>query len=242
MVRARTPIGRERQQAGPSGEDVRAAKQRIYEQFARIGKALASPVRLELLDLLVQGERSVEALATANQLSLANASQHLQVLASARLVESRRDGHHVLYRLADGSVETLWQTLRSTAEQRLAELESVARDYLINRDQFEPIDRAELIRRMDDGTVTLIDVRPAEEFAQGHLPGAISVPLEEVEAWAKAAPKRRQVVAYYRGPYCVWALQAIELLAAHGIRAERLADGVGEWRVAGLPIETRPAQ
>lgn len=214
------------------------AKQRIYEQFARIGKALGSPARLELLDLLVQGERSVDALATATELSIANTSQHLQVLAGARLVESRREAQRVLYRLADPSVEVLWQTLRLTAERRLAELDAVAREYLVHRDELEPIDRGELTKRMRAGTVTLIDVRPVEEFAQGHLPGAVSVPLEEVKSWAKRAPKRKQVVAYCRGPYCVWALEAVELLADQGIRAARLEEGVGEWRAAGLPIET----
>ena len=214
-----------------------AAKQRIYEQFARIGKALASPARLELLDLLVQGERSVDALAAAAELSIANTSQHLQVLAGARLVESRRDAQRVLYRLADPSVEALWQTLRRTAEHRLAELDAVARAYLVHRDELEPIDRGELTRRMRAGTVTLIDVRPVDEFAQGHLPGAVSVPLAEVKAWAKRAPKRRQVVAYCRGPYCVWALEAVARLAGQGLRAARLEDGVGEWRAAGLPIE-----
>jgi len=214
------------------------AKQRIYEQFARIGKALASPGRLELLDLLVQGERAVDALAAGTEMSIANASQHLQVLAGARLVESRREAQRVLYRLADPSVEALWQTLRLTGERRLAELDAVAREYLVHRDELEPIGRGELTKRMRAGTVTLIDVRPVEEFSQGHLPGAVSVPLDELRSWAKRAPKRKQVVAYCRGPYCVWALEAVELLADHGISAARLEEGVGEWRAAGLPIET----
>lgn len=192
--------------------------------------------------MLVQGERSVEALATEAQLSAANASQHLQVLARARLIESRRDGQRVLYRIADLSVEALWQTVRHTAERRLAELESVTLDYLRDRDGFEPIDRTELIRRMDEGTVTLLDVRPTEEFAQGHLPGAISVPLGQLATWVKASAEppatRKQIVAYCRGPYCVWALQAVALLTEQGIRAVRLREGVGEWRAAGLPLET----
>ena len=188
--------------------------------------------------MLVQGERSVDALAAATELSIANASQHLHVLAGARLVESRREAQRVLYRLADPSVEALWQTLRLTAEQRLAELDAVAREYLVHRDELEPIDRIELTKRMRAGSVTLIDVRPVEEFAQGHLPGAISVPLDELRTWAKRAPKRKQVVAYCRGPYCVWALEAVEILADQGIHAARLEEGVGEWRTAGLPIET----
>ncbi len=215
-----------------------AGKQRIYEQFARIGKALAAPARLELLDVLTQGERSVDALATATELSVANASQHLRVLAAARLVESRRDGQRVVYRLADPTVEKLWHTLRETAEHRLAELDAIAREYLVHRDELEAIDRDELSKRMRSGTVTLIDVRPEEEFVQGHLPGAVSVPLDELKAWVKHAPKRKHVVAYCRGPYCVWALEAVEVMTKHGLRAVRLEDGVGEWRAAGLPIET----
>lgn len=144
----------------------------------------------------------------------------------------------MVYRLADPSVEKLWQTLRETAEHRLAELDAVAREYLVHRDELEPIDRDELSERMRAGTVTLIDVRPEEEFVQGHLPGAVSVPLDELKAWVKQAPKRKQVVAYCRGPYCVWALEAVEVMTKHGLRAVRLEDGVSEWRAAGLPIET----
>jgi rhodanese-related sulfurtransferase/DNA-binding transcriptional ArsR family regulator len=214
-----------------------AAKQRIYEQFARISKALAAPARLELLDLLVQAERSVDALATATELSVANASQHLQVLAAARLVDSRRDGQRVLYRIADDSVVALLQSLRHTAEARLAELDEVARDYLVGRDDFEPIGRGELARRLRNGTVTLIDVRPADEFAQGHIAGAVSVPVDEVADFAKSAPKDKKVVAYCRGPYCVYSIQAVAALRKRGIDATRSEDGVAEWRAAGLPIE-----
>jgi rhodanese-related sulfurtransferase/DNA-binding transcriptional ArsR family regulator len=216
-----------------------AAKQRIYEQFARISKALSAPARLELLDLLSQGERSVDALARASELTVANASQHLQVLAAARLVESRRDGQRVLYRLGDESVEALWHALRRTAEARLQELDEVAREYLTGRDDFEPIDRAELARRVRAGTVTLIDVRPAEEYEQAHIAGAVSVPLDQLPAFIEATPRRRQVVAYCRGPYCVYALQAVASLRKRGIRAVRSDAGVSEWRAAGLPIETR---
>ncbi len=214
----------------------RAAKQRLFEQFARISKALAAPARLELLDLLAQGERSVDALARATELSVANASQHLQVLAAARLIESRRDGTRVLYRIADVSVEALWHALQRTAEARLAELDGVARDYLVGRDDFEAIDRAELVRRLRAGTVTLIDVRPAEEYQQAHIDGAISVPLAELPKWMRTAPKRRQVVAYCRGPYCVYALQAVAALRKRGLAAVRAEDGVSEWRAAGLPV------
>jgi rhodanese-related sulfurtransferase len=214
-----------------------AAKQRIYGQFARLGKALASPSRLELLDLLGQGERSVEVLARGCELSVANASQHLQALYAARLVESRRDGQRIYYRLADPSVAALWQALRTTAERQLAELDSVAREYLEGCDEFEPIDRTELLRRMKTGSVTLIDVRPQEEYEQAHLPGAVCVPLDDVKDFARKAPKKKQVVAYCRGPYCVLALKAVAELNRRGIRAARFEDGVQEWSAAGLPLE-----
>jgi rhodanese-related sulfurtransferase len=214
-----------------------AAKQRIYEQFARIGKALASPSRLELLDLLAQGERSVDALAREAGLSVANASQHLQALHTARLVESRREGQRIVYRLADRAVEALLRSLKQTAEQQLAELDSVTRDYLEGRDEFEPIDRKELLERMKSGTVTLIDVRPRDEYEQAHLPGAISVPLDEVKAWARTARRKGPVVAYCRGPYCVYALKAVAELRKRGIVARRSEDGVVEWRAAGHRLE-----
>jgi rhodanese-related sulfurtransferase len=218
------------------------AKQRIYEQFARIGKALASSRRLELLDLLGQGERPVEALAEAAGLSIANASQHLRVLLGARLVETRRAGQRIYYRLADRSVERLWHAMRQAAEERLAELDAVARDYLAGRDELEPIGLEELSRRLKAGLVTLIDVRPTEEYEQAHLPGALSVPVDAVRAWARKAPRRKQVVAYCRGPYCVYALQAVAELRRRGIRAARLEEGVAEWRAAGLPLVTRPRE
>jgi rhodanese-related sulfurtransferase len=216
-----------------------AAKQRIYEQFARIGKTLASPSRLELLDLLAQGERSVDALAREARLSVANASQHLQVLHAARLVTTRRDGQRIVYRLADRAVETLLGAVKRTAESQLAELDSVARAYLEGGDELVPIDRADLRKRLKAGTVTLIDVRPREEYEQAHLPGAVSVPLQELAVWAKGAPREKEVVAYCRGPYCVYAIEAVTELRRRGIPAQRSEDGVVEWRAAGLPLETR---
>jgi len=214
------------------------AKLRIYEQFARIGKALAAPGRLELIDLLAQGERSVDALARQAQMSIANASQHLQVLLAARLVETRRDAQRIYYRLASPAVVELWLTLRRTAESQLAELPGVARAYLGELDELEPIDRDELARRIDAGTVVLIDVRPREEFVQGHIAGAVSVPLAELEAWARDnAPRRKPIVAYCRGPYCVYAIEAVTELKKRGLRATRAADGVAEWAAAGYAIE-----
>jgi rhodanese-related sulfurtransferase len=217
-----------------------AAKQRIYEQFARIGKALASPARLELIDLLAQGERPVDALAEEAQMSVANASQHLQVLHAARIVGTRREAQRIFYRLAAPSVIDLWLALRATAESQLAELPPVAREYLGDPDAFEPIEREELARHLKAGTVVLIDVRPAEEFEQGHIAGAVSVPLEALKGWARDdAPKRKQIVAYCRGPYCVYALQAAAELRKRGLRVARLDDGVAEWRAAGYPVESR---
>lgn len=215
-----------------------AAKQRIYDQFARIGKAFAAPGRLELIDLLVQGERPVDALAREASMSIANASQHLQVLLAARLVETRREGQRIFYRLAAPAVVNLWLALRQTAEAQLAELSAVAREYLGEPDKFEPIERDELARRIEAGTVVVIDVRPPEEFEHGHIAGAVSVPLDELKTWAREAPKRKQIVAYCRGPYCVYAIQATAELQKRGLRAVRAVDGVAEWRAAGLPIET----
>jgi rhodanese-related sulfurtransferase len=171
-------------------------------------------------------------------LSVANASQHLQALAAARLVESRRDGQRIYYRLADPSVAALCRALRTTAQKQLAELDAVAREYLEGRDEFEPIDRTELLRRLKAGSVTLIDVRPSEEYAQAHLPGAVCVPLDEVKAFARKAPKRKQVVAYCRGPYCVFALKAVAELKKRGVNAVRFEEGVQEWSAAGLPLES----
>lgn len=216
-----------------------AAKQRIYEQFARLGKALGAPARLELLDLLAQGERPVDALAREARMSVANASQHLQVLLAARMVETRRDAQRIYYRLASPAVLELWLALRRTAEHQLAELPEVARAYVGDPDAFEVIDRDELARRLEAGTVVVIDVRPVEEFAQGHLAGAISVPVDELERWARReAPRRKQIVAYCRGPYCVYAGRAVAELRKRGLRAARFGEGVAEWRAAGLPVET----
>lgn len=169
-------------------------------------------------------------------MSIANASQHLQVLHAARLVDTRREGQRIFYRLAAPSVVNLWLALRGTAESQLAELDAVARDYLGDPHDLEPIDRDELMRRIESGTVVVIDVRPPEEFEQGHIAGAISVPLDEIKTWAREAPKRKHIVAYCRGPHCVYAVQAVAELEKRGLRAVRAEDGVAEWRAAGLPV------
>lgn len=213
-------------------------KNDIFEQFARIGKAVASAKRIELLDLLSQGERHVEALAEAASLSLANASQHLQVLRATRLVETERSGVFVTYRLADPSVADFIRQLRLLAESRLAEVELATRSFAESGTGFDPINRAELLRRVCKGEVTVLDVRPAEEFRAGHLPRALSVPLEELEIRMQSLPKDRQIVAYCRGPYCVMALEAVARLRELGFCAVRLDMGVVDWRAQGLPVET----
>jgi rhodanese-related sulfurtransferase/DNA-binding transcriptional ArsR family regulator len=211
-------------------------KDQLYEQFARIGKALASPKRLELLDLLAQGERTVESLAKEASISLANCSRHLQVLREARLVESRKEGLYVFYRLADEAVGGLWLALRSLAERRLADIERVVRDYYESPEELEPVRGHELLERVRHGSVTVLDVRPAEEYRSGHIPGAVSVPIEELELRLAELPRDREVIAYCRGPYCVFAVHAVELLHEKGFTARRFEDGIPEWRLAGLPV------
>lgn len=214
----------------------REAKDRLYEQFARAAKAVASPKRIELLELLAQGEHTVEALAQATGMGVTNTSQHLQVLRQARVVETRKDGTKVFYRLAGEEVAAFIVALRDLARSRLAEVDEVVRDYFIARDALEPVSRAELVERANQGKVVILDVRPREEFAAGHIPGALSVPLDQLDVALARLPKRAQIVAYCRGPYCVLAPQAVEWLRAKGFKARRLADGMPEWRLAGLPV------
>lgn len=215
----------------------RRFKDAIYEQLGRVGKTLASPRRLELLDLLCQGPRTVEALADEAGQSLANTSQHLQVLRAARLVEAEKHGLFVTYRLADEKVCAFYRELRTLAESRLHEIQAVTRQFLGERGELEPVDRDALVSRVRSGEVTLLDVRPPEEFEAGHIPGAVSVPLAELEARLADLPRDREVVAYCRGPYCVLAVEAVELLRAKGFRAIRMEEGVPDWRARGLPVE-----
>jgi len=207
----------------------------LYEQFARIGKAVASARRVELLDLLCQGERSVEALARTTGMTVTNASQHLQTLRAAHLVEARKEGTKVLYRVADEAVCRFFLGLCELAHGRLAEVDQFVHRYL-DGDGFESLTRDELFARMKEGAVVLLDVRPPEEYAAGHVAGAVSVPLGLLEELIHTVPADAEIVAYCRGPYCVLAPQAVELLRKKGFRARRLDEGMPEWRLAGLPV------
>jgi rhodanese-related sulfurtransferase/DNA-binding transcriptional ArsR family regulator len=226
----------------PSGDspmkmdEKRLFKTLFYEQFARIGKALANPHRLELLDVLAQGERTVEALAEETRMPLANASQHLQILRTARLVETRRAGVSIYYRLASEAVSLLWLSLRHVGEEHLAEVDQLVTTFLQDRASFHPVTVDELREAIQEERVILLDVRPQAEYQAGHLPQARSLPVTELEARLSELPKEREIVAYCRGPYCVFADEAIALLRAHGYTARRLEEGVPEWRRLGLPI------
>jgi rhodanese-related sulfurtransferase len=215
----------------------RAAKMALFDEFARAAKALASGRRLELVDVLANGERTVEALAGEVELTVPNTSQHLQILRQAGLVTTRREGTSVHYRLAAPEVFGLWRTLRTLAASRLAEVERLAEAYLGARDQLEPVTREELARRLKDGDPPMVlDVRPAAEHAAGHLPGAVSIPVEELRRRLAELPGDREIVAYCRGPYCAFAQEAVELLRQEGFSARRLEDGLPEWQAAGLAV------
>jgi rhodanese-related sulfurtransferase/DNA-binding transcriptional ArsR family regulator len=215
----------------------RVFKDRLYAEFATIGKALASPHRVELLDLLGQGERSVDELAGEIAQSLANTSAHLQVLRRARLVEADKRGLQVVYRLADPQVFKLWRTLRDLGTSRLAEIDRLVETYLTDRSNLTAVDVAELRRLMKDESVTLLDVRPELEYDQGHIPGARSIPVADLERRLAELPRDRAVVAYCRGPFCVYADEAAQLLRQRGFQVRRLEEGFPEWRSAGLPVE-----
>ncbi len=215
----------------------REFKDRLFEQFARLGKALASPKRLEIVDLLAQGERSVEEIARETAMSVASASQHLQVLKAARMVEARREGLYIHYRLSDENVFRTWQAVRALGESRLAEVDRVVEAYLEDRDALEAVDATELMERLSEGSVVVLDVRPEKEYRAGHIPGALSVPLDALEAALQTLPREREVVAYCRGPYCVFSDEAVAFLRARGYRARRLRQGLPDWRAAGMPVE-----
>lgn len=213
-------------------------KLKLFAGLAEIGRALGNEHRLRILELLAQRERSVEALAERVGLSIANASQHLRLLRAAGLLTSRRDGKHVLYVVSDPKVLELTAALGRVAERNLAQVREVVSSYFRERDALEPVSRKELTRRLKDDLVTLLDVRPGDEFAAGHLPNAINIPLRDLPHRLRQLPKNREIVAYCRGAYCVLAFEAVALLRKRGFTAMRLEEGFPEWRAAGLPVET----
>jgi rhodanese-related sulfurtransferase/DNA-binding transcriptional ArsR family regulator len=215
----------------------RCPKRAVFDCFAEVAKALGHGRRLELLELLAQGERSVEALAAAAGLSIANASQHLRLMRQSGLLASRRSGKHIFYRLSDPAVLETLAALRKVAESNLAEVRDLVRGYFHERDGLEPVSRKELARRIKDGLVTILDVRPEDEFAAGHLPRAVNIPLRQLARRLRELPKNQEVIAYCRGPYCVLAFEAVALLRRRGFKVRRLQDGYPEWRAAGLPVE-----
>ena len=216
---------------------MRELKNQLYEQVARIGKAVASPKRLALIELLCQGEKTVETLAAQAEISVKLASSHLKELRQARLVDTRRDGKYVFYRLASTSVADLWVNLRSAAEERLVELQMALASIVEHGDDLQGVDRADILRRAAAGEVVVLDVRPRQEFSVAHLPHARSLPVDELKKRIAELPKDVPVVAYCRGPFCLMARDAVELLRKKGYRAFQLTDGVAEWRARGLPVE-----
>lgn len=219
----------------------RDLKDPLYTLFARVGHALANPTRLELLDLVSQGEMTVERLAHEARATIKNTSAHLRVLREARLVDTRRVGTHVYYRLADEDVFRLVQSVQAVARKRLAEVEQVTNLYLTSRDQLAPVSLDELRRLVRDGLVTVIDARPRPEYEAGHIPGALSIPVPELERRLNDIPRSREVIAYCRGPYCVYALETVKRLRKRGYRARRAAEGLPAWRAAHLPVATGSA-
>jgi rhodanese-related sulfurtransferase len=216
----------------------RVFKEQLYDQLARISKAIASPRRLELVDLLAQGERTVEELAKLTSMSVANTSRHLQSLRAARLVAVRRAGLYAHYRLADERVFKMWQAVRDLGETRLASVRELVKAYFEDRGALEPVDLAELLHRQRARDVFLLDARPEREFRAGHIPGAVNIPLEELEARLHVLPVDQEIIAYCRGPYCVFSDEAVAVLLANGYRARRFSLGFPDWRAAGLPVES----
>lgn len=211
-------------------------KLRLFRQLAAIAKGVAHEHRLELLEALAQGERSVETLADRTGLSMANASQHLQQMRRAGLIEARREGKFVLYRMTDETVLDLVAALTRVGERHVAEVDQIIRDYFMHRDAMEPVSRSELLARMKSGDVQVLDVRPADEFALGHLPGALNIPLDKLERKLAALDPDKEIVAYCRGRYCVLSFETVAILRSKGFKVRRLQDGLPEWKAAGLPI------
>jgi rhodanese-related sulfurtransferase/predicted transcriptional regulator len=213
-------------------------KHDLFAQFARVGKALSNGNRLELLEFIAQGERSVDALATVSGLTVANTSQHLQQLRQAGLVNSRKEGLKVYYTLSGDEIIGLLDALRGVADRHVADVAKLVKTYLTIKDELEPLSRQELLQRVRDGLVTVLDVRPPEEYAAGHVPGAVNVPLSTLKQYLKQLNPEQEIVAYCRGPHCVLAFDAVASLRDNGLKARRLEDGFPEWKSAGLPVET----
>jgi rhodanese-related sulfurtransferase/biotin operon repressor len=213
-------------------------KRDVFANLARVGTALSSPTRIEFLELLAQAERSVEQLATLTGTTVANTSQHLQKLRQAGLIVGRKDGLYVFYRLAGDEVVQMLSAMSRVGEAYVAEVEQIVRLYFAHKDELEPVPAKELLERARKGLVTVLDVRPPEEFAAGHVPGAINIPVHELEKRLKDLPRRKELVAYCRGPYCLMSYEAVSILRKKGLKARRLEAGLPEWRAAGLPIET----
>jgi len=213
------------------------AKERLYRAIGRVAAALGNAGRLQILEFVAQGERSVDALATMTGLSVANTSKHLQALRQAGLVNARKEGLRVYYSLAGDDVSLLLASLRGVAEHRAADVDKLLQAWLGHRDELDPVPAREVLARLKNGLVTVLDVRPAEEFAAGHLRGAINVPVDKLETYLSKLPKRKEVIAYCRGPYCLMSFEAVEKLRKRGFKAKRLADGFPEWRAAGLPVK-----
>lgn len=211
-------------------------KDQLYDQFSRIGRAISSPARLEILDLLSQGEKTVEQVAEQARLGIKNASAHLRALREARLVDTRKEPPYVHYRLADEDVMRVVRDIQALARARLAEVEQITRLYFDDPLDMEPVDADELLSRLEAGEVTVLDVRPRDEYLAGHVPGAVSVPVEELERRLGEIPRGRPVIAYCRGPYCVYAVEAVDALRRHGFEAGRMEEGVPDWRLAGRPV------
>jgi rhodanese-related sulfurtransferase len=219
-------------------QNKRQFKDQLYEQFARIGKALSNPHRLELVELLAQGERTVEDLASEANLPIANASQHLQVLRASQLVDVRRDGLYAYYRLSDERVFRVWQALRDLGELQLAEVGRLVESFLQDRSPLQSISAEDLIERLEAGDVLVLDVRPEPEYRSGHIPQARSIPVDELETRLGELPRKKEIIVYCRGPYCVFADEAVALLQRHGYRARRLVEGLPDWQALNLPVET----
>jgi rhodanese-related sulfurtransferase/DNA-binding transcriptional ArsR family regulator len=216
------------------------AKLKLYQAIGRVAAALGSAGRLQILEFVAQGERGVDALAAMSGLSVANTSKHLQALRQAGLVHARKEGLRVYYTLAGDDVSLLLAALRAVAEHRAADVEKLLRTWLAHRDELEAVPAREVLERLRKGLVTVLDVRPAEEYAAGHVPGAINVPIDKLETYLSKLPKRKEVIAYCRGPYCLMSFDAVEKLRRRGFKAKRMEDGYPEWRAAGLPVNRIP--